>query len=210
MTKAKGNEVISHRFTSSAFVLSPFAGSPLHFNQIFRSSFFNSEGFLPHSEAPGISFSSRSDVANTAMFVLLQPHWPCFDVIVTILSELSAIMNESRVKYLVIRAPKSTLFGQSCSFGWSGRFHVVHSTKSRDQEIFRTFLSSINIEHSPKYMKKLALITSSSGATNRVAICVTQSLNRLRRFPSQGPFARSRKRDFPNINNDDLLSNAFG
>ena len=27
------------------------------------------------------------------------------------------------------------------------------------QEIFRTFLSSINIEHCPKYIKKLALIT---------------------------------------------------
>ena len=92
MTKAKGNEVISHLFTSSAFVLRPFAGSPLHFNQNFRSSFFNSEGFRPHSEAPGISFSSRSDVADTDMFVLLQPHWPRSDVIVTILSELSAIM----------------------------------------------------------------------------------------------------------------------
>ena len=39
-----------------------------------------------------MSFSSRSDVADTAMFVLLQPHWPRSDVIVTILSELSAIM----------------------------------------------------------------------------------------------------------------------
>ena len=70
MTKAKGNEVISH----------------------LRSSFFNSEGFRPYSEAPGISFSSRRDVADTAMFVLLQPYWPRSDVIVTILSELSAIM----------------------------------------------------------------------------------------------------------------------
>ena len=69
MTKARGNEAISHHFTNSAFVLRPFA-----------------------SEAPGISFSSRIDVADTAMFVLLQPHWPRSDVIVTILSELSAIM----------------------------------------------------------------------------------------------------------------------
>ena len=53
---------------------------------------FDSEGFRPHSEAPGISFSSRSDVADTAMFVLLQPHCPRSDVIVTILSEVSAIM----------------------------------------------------------------------------------------------------------------------
>ena len=34
------------------------------------------------------------------------------------------------------------------------------SFRKRDQEIFRTFLSSINIEHCPKYiLKKLALIT---------------------------------------------------
>ena len=71
--------MISHLFTSSAFVLTPFAGSPLHFNQNFSSSFFNSEGLRTQIEAPGISFSLRSDarnVANAAMFVLLWPHWP--------------------------------------------------------------------------------------------------------------------------------------
>ena len=69
--EGEGNKVISHLFTSSAFILRPFAGSPLHFNQNFSSSFFNSEGFRPQSEAPGISFSSRSDaptVANAAIF----------------------------------------------------------------------------------------------------------------------------------------------
>ena len=87
--------MISHLFTSAAFVLTPFAGSPLHFNQNFSSSFSNSEGFRLQSEAPGISFSSRSDtpnVANAAMFVLLRPHWHRSDVAVTILPELSAIM----------------------------------------------------------------------------------------------------------------------
>ena len=72
--EGKGNKVISHLFTSSAFVLRPFAGSPLHFNQDFSSSVFISEGFRPQSEAPGMSFSSRNDVpnvANAAMFVLL-------------------------------------------------------------------------------------------------------------------------------------------
>ena len=86
--------MISHLFTSSAFVLRPFAGSSLHFNQNFSSSFFNSEGFRPQSETPGISFS-RSDVpnvANAAMFVLLWPHWSRSDVVVTLLPELSAIM----------------------------------------------------------------------------------------------------------------------
>ena len=38
---------------------------------------------------------------------------------------------------------------------------------------------------------------------------MTQSLNRLRRFPLHGPFARSRKPDFRNIYIDDLLSNVF-
>ena len=35
---------------------------------------------------------------------------------------------------------------------------------------------------------------------------MTQSLNRLRRFPPHVPFARSKKRYFLNIYNDDLLS----
>jgi len=35
---------------------------------------------------------------------------------------------------------------------------------------------------------------------------MTQSSNRLRRFLSHGPFAWSKKRDFLNIYNDDLLS----
>ena len=93
--EGKGNKVITHLFTSSAFDLRPFAGSPLHFNQNFSSSFFNSEGLRTQIEALGISFSLRSDarnVANAAMFVLLWPHWPRSDVVVTILPELSAIM----------------------------------------------------------------------------------------------------------------------
>ena len=99
MTKAKGNKVISHLFTSSAFVLRPFAGSPLHFKQNLISSFFNSEEFRPHSEAPGISFSSRSDtseIADAAILVLLWPHWPRSYVVVTIVSELSDIMKVVR------------------------------------------------------------------------------------------------------------------
>ena len=107
MTKAKGNEVISHLFTSSVFRwVTPTL------NQNFRSSFFNSEGFRPHSEAPGISFSSRRDVADTAMFVLLQPQWPRSDVIVTILSKLSAIM---KVVYL-IRVSRGDWLGNAANF----------------------------------------------------------------------------------------------
>ena len=93
--EGKGNKVISHLFTSSAFVFRPFAGPPLHLNQNFSSSFFNSEGFRPQSEVPGISFSSRSDaptVVNAAMFVLLWPHWPRSDVVVTVLPELPPII----------------------------------------------------------------------------------------------------------------------
>ena len=72
----KLNKAISHLLTSSAFVLRPFPGSPLHFNQNFNSSFFSSDGFRPHREAPGISFSSRSKaldevVDNAAMFDFL-------------------------------------------------------------------------------------------------------------------------------------------
>ena len=52
---------MSYLLTSSALVLRPLPGSPLHLNQNLSSTFFNSDGFLPQSEAPGISFSSRND-----------------------------------------------------------------------------------------------------------------------------------------------------
>ena len=47
------------RFTSSAFVFKPFPVSPRHFSQNLSSEFFNSSGFRPSREAPGISFSVR-------------------------------------------------------------------------------------------------------------------------------------------------------
>ena len=43
------------------FGFEAFARSPLHLNQNLSSSFFNSDGFLPQSDAPGISLSSRND-----------------------------------------------------------------------------------------------------------------------------------------------------
>lgn len=55
---------ISHLFTSSALVLRPFPGSPLHRSQNLSSSFFNSLGFRPDNEAPGTSSSVK-----TATFV---------------------------------------------------------------------------------------------------------------------------------------------
>ena len=47
------------RFTSSAFVFKPFPVSPRHFSQNLSSELFNSSGFRPSREAPGISFSVR-------------------------------------------------------------------------------------------------------------------------------------------------------
>ena len=47
------------RFTSSVFVFKPFPVSPRHFSQNLSSEFFNSSGFRPSREAPGISFSVR-------------------------------------------------------------------------------------------------------------------------------------------------------
>lgn len=52
---------MSYLFTSSALVLRPLPGSPVHLNQNLSSTFFNSDGFLPQSDAPGISLSSRND-----------------------------------------------------------------------------------------------------------------------------------------------------
>ena len=54
------NKPTPYLFTSSAFVLSPFARSPLHRNQNFNSSFLSSDGFHPCKEAPGISSSVRT------------------------------------------------------------------------------------------------------------------------------------------------------
>ena len=75
------------------------------------------------------------------------------------------------------------------------------------QEIFRRFLSSINIEHYPKYIKKVALITV------HVVVRSYKLSSHMRdaKFElfTKVPFARSRKHDFPNINKDDLLSNAL-
>ena len=56
----------AYRFTSCAFVLSPFNESPQHRNQNFSSSFFSEEGFLPAKEAPGISSSVRTAAFETS------------------------------------------------------------------------------------------------------------------------------------------------
>ena len=74
---------MSYLFTSSALVLRPLPGSPLHLNQTLSSSFFNWDCFLPQSDAPAISFSSRNDpldifdkkLERVASSLLLVP-WP--------------------------------------------------------------------------------------------------------------------------------------
>ena len=53
------NQACPYRFTSCAFVLSPFNESPRHRSQNLSSSFFSEEGFLPAKEAPGMSSSVR-------------------------------------------------------------------------------------------------------------------------------------------------------
>ena len=87
----------SHLFTSSALILRYFARSSLHFNQNFSSSFFNSKGFQPHREAPGISFSNKN-ATRPMMSLRMQPCLLCYGptglalMLVTIPPELSAIM----------------------------------------------------------------------------------------------------------------------
>ena len=70
------NKTPTHRFTSSAFVLSPFAGSPLHLNQNFNSSFLSSDGFRPNNEAPGISSSERFESHISTLVAMLNVHLP--------------------------------------------------------------------------------------------------------------------------------------
>ena len=95
---------ISHLFTSSALVLRPFPGSPLHRSQNLSSSFFNSLGFRPDNEAPGTSSSVKTAtfvevVGMSAMYVRVFPRGLsslALMLVVTIPSERSAIY-ESRV-----------------------------------------------------------------------------------------------------------------
>ena len=73
---------------------------------------------------------------------------------------------------------------------------LCRSFYKRDQEIFRTFLSSINIEHCPKYIKKTGTDHCwrlRSELQTEQPFAMTQSLNRLRRFPPHGPFAPGRE-----------------
>ena len=65
------NKTMTHRFTSSAFVLSPFAGSPLHLNQNFNSSFLSSDGFRPNNKALGISSSVRLESHISTLVAML-------------------------------------------------------------------------------------------------------------------------------------------
>ena len=53
---------LSYLFRSSALVLRPLPGSPLHFNQNLSSLIFNSDGFRRQSDTLGISCSSRNDM----------------------------------------------------------------------------------------------------------------------------------------------------
>ena len=95
---------------------------------------------------------------------------------------------------------KST--GDLLALFWMVEPLSCRSFHKRDQEICRTFLSSINIEHCPKYIKKTGTDHCwclRSELQTEQPFAMTQSLNRLRRFPPHGPFARSRKHGFPNI-----------
>ena len=87
------------RFTSSAFVFNPFATSPRHLSQNLSSEVFNSSGFLPRREAPGISFSVRNVGFETVAIAneerrdaMSWPFWPRFHATRSRTFVLSAIM----------------------------------------------------------------------------------------------------------------------
>ena len=92
----------------------------------------------------------------------------------------------------------STFYGTSRTFGWSSLFHVVQSTKEYE-EIFRTFLSSINIECPSKIYKKswyLLFLSSSDLQTEqpRRKVFRTKSLikyNILSHFEKHFSFSHS-------------------
>ena len=91
-------ERVAYRFTSCAFVLSPFSESPRHRNPNFRSSLFSEKEFLPAKAAPGISSSVRITASETRLvetiFAVIYHPWatkPRFHVFETRLFRAAAI-----------------------------------------------------------------------------------------------------------------------
>ena len=98
--------------------------------------------------------------------------------------------------YCNLRATSTEDLLRSVLLFWMVEPLSCRSFHKRDQEIFRIFLSSINIEHCPKYIKKTGTDHCwplHSELQTEQPFAMSQSLNRLRRFPLHGPFARSRK-----------------
>ena len=81
-----------------SFLSLPFAGSSLHRNQNFNSSFLSSNGFRPHNQAPGISASVRIEWHAATVLAMLEIHEAqgfsglALVLVVTILPERSTIM----------------------------------------------------------------------------------------------------------------------
>ena len=80
------NQTMSHLFTSFAFVLRTFAGSPLHRNQNFNSWFFSSEGFRPNKDTSRVLSNRLPCWINPGLTSLALMR------VVTIPTEQSAIM----------------------------------------------------------------------------------------------------------------------
>ena len=126
------NKTTTHRFTSSAFVLSPFAGSPLHLNQNFNSSFLSSDGFQPNNEAPGISSSERlkSHISTSVAMLNVRLFHPgltslTFVLVVTIPPEPSAIMK-------VVYNPDNKFCAIRIRFPWKLAEHCTAKSPTLD------------------------------------------------------------------------------
>ena len=80
--------------------------------------------------------------------------------------------NRHEVIYQVIRAQRAhtQYLLRSVLLFWMVEPLSCRSFYKRDQEIFRTFLSSLNIGHWSKYMKKLALTVLVFRAPNRPGV----------------------------------------
>ena len=76
------------------------------------------------------------------------------DLAIIVTKDMSARKCKCVEKYKVIRAKSTEDLLRSVLLFWMVGPLSCRSFHKRDQEIFRTFLSSINIEHCPKYIKK--------------------------------------------------------
>ena len=163
-----------------------------------------------------LTFHIGSDLRseNREHFCIFPMETKLMDLAIIVTKDMSARKCNCIEWYMVIRAPRAqrTFFGQSCSFGWSSRFYVAHSTKTikrYSEHFFPVYIlnTALNILKKNWHWSPL---TSSFRATNRTALCHDSKFESFTKVPSARTFRQVEKTRFSKyMYIDDLLSNVF-